>query len=148
MCRWIRPIRWSGSPRCGCGERGLCVDLRYRRGGWSRGAPGAARRRSGCSGRCAEPVTDADRLAPLGVDTTAYVIFTSGSTGAPQGRRGSHAGLLGVAAAQRQVYGLSADTRMLMVASPTFDGRSRTPVGGRVGAAVVVAPPEGMPGRR
>ena len=40
------------------------------------------------SGRCAEAITDADRLAPLGVDNTAYVIFTSGSTGVAQGGGG------------------------------------------------------------
>ena len=51
------------------------------------------------SGRRAEPITDADRLAALGVDNTAYVIFTSGSTGAPKGVEVSHAGLLGSAAA-------------------------------------------------
>ncbi len=50
------------------------------------------------SGWSADPITDADRLAPLGVDSTAHVIFTSGSTGAPKGVAVNHAGLLGVAA--------------------------------------------------
>ena len=95
------------------------------------------------SGRCADPITDADRLAPLGVDTTAYVIFTSGSTGAPKGVAVTHAGLLGAAAAQREVFGLGADARVLMVASPTFDASMfewLLAVGS--GAALVVAPPD------
>ena len=95
------------------------------------------------SGRSADPITDADRLAPLGVDNTAYVIFTSGSTGAPKGVAVSHAGLLGWAAAQREMFGLGADARVLMVAAPTFDasiGELLLAVGS--GAALVVAPPE------
>ena len=96
-----------------------------------------------CPGAARMPITDADRLAALGVDNTAYVIFTSGSTGAPKGVAISHAGLLGVAAAQREVYGLGADARVLMVASPTFDAsvcELLLAVGS--GAALVVAPPQ------
>ena len=99
------------------------------------------------SGRCADPITDADRRAALGVDNTAYVIFTSGSTGAPKGVAVSHAGLLGAAAAKREVFGLGADARVLMVAAPTFDASIFEwlwAVGS--GAALVVAPPEAYAG--
>ncbi|WP_201406260.1 non-ribosomal peptide synthetase [Mycobacterium intracellulare] len=95
------------------------------------------------SGRCAEPITDADRLAELGPDNTAYVIFTSGSTGTPKGVAVTHGGLPGVAAAHREAFGLGADTRMLAVLSPTFDaalGELLVAVGSR--GALVVAPPE------
>ncbi|WP_460009873.1 amino acid adenylation domain-containing protein, partial [Mycobacterium avium] len=95
------------------------------------------------SGRCAEAITDADRLAALKADNTAYVIFTSGSTGTPKGVAVTHGGLPGVAAAHREVFGLGPDTRMLAVLSPTFDaalGELLVAVGAR--GALVVAPPE------
>ena len=94
------------------------------------------------SGRSADLITDADRLAALRVDNTAYVIFTSGSTGAPKGVAVTHAGLLGWAASTRGMFGLSADARLLMVSAPTFDGSMMEwllAVG--PGAALVVAPP-------
>ncbi|WP_341286231.1 non-ribosomal peptide synthase/polyketide synthase [Mycobacterium decipiens] len=95
------------------------------------------------SGRSAEAIADADRLAPLGVDNTAYVIFTSGSTGAPKGVAVSHAGLLGWPAAQCELSGLGADARVLMVASPIFDASiGEMLLAAESGGAVVVAPPQ------
>ena len=99
------------------------------------------------SDRCADPITDADRLAALGMDNGAYVIFTSGSTGTPKGVAISHAGVLGLAAAHRAVFGLGADARVLMVAAPTFDAsifEVLLAVGS--GAALVVAPPDAYAG--
>ncbi|WP_082970290.1 non-ribosomal peptide synthetase, partial [Mycobacterium sp. E2989] len=98
------------------------------------------------TGRAADPITDAERLAPLTANTTAHVIFTSGSTGAPKGVAVSHAGLLQIAALG-EALGLSADTRLLMLAAPTFDvsiGELLLAAGSR--AALVVAPPEAAAG--
>ncbi|OJZ73636.1 hypothetical protein BRW65_11615, partial [Mycobacterium paraffinicum] len=98
------------------------------------------------SGRSAEPITDADRLAPLTANSTAHVIFTSGSTGTPKGVAVSHAGLLEIAALG-ELFGLNAGTRLLMLAAPTFDvsiGEFLLAVGSK--AALVVAPPESVAG--
>ena len=95
------------------------------------------------SGRSADPITDAERLAPQSVADAAYVIFTSGSTGTPKGVAVSHAGLLGVAAAHREVFGLDPDARVLMVAAPTFDASVfEWLLAVASGAALVVAPPD------
>ncbi|WP_420891933.1 amino acid adenylation domain-containing protein [Mycolicibacterium nivoides] len=99
------------------------------------------------AGSSAEPITDADRLAPLSLDDAAYAIFTSGSTGTPKGVAISHAGVLGVAAAHRELFGVGAGARVLMVAAPTFDASVFEWLWAVAsGAALVVAPPDSYAG--
>ncbi|TQC42615.1 amino acid adenylation domain-containing protein, partial [Rhodococcus sp. WS4] len=92
-------------------------------------------------------VTDADRVRPLSVDHPAYVIYTSGSTGTPKGVVVTHAGLAGHAAALHRVYGASAQSRVLQVASPSFDASIHEMlVAFTAGATLVIAPPEAFGG--
>jgi amino acid adenylation domain-containing protein/non-ribosomal peptide synthase protein (TIGR01720 family) len=74
-----------------------------------------------CAARSAEPVTDADRLAPLRMAHPAYVIYTSGSTGKPKGVTVTHAGLGGLADVATGLYGLEPQHRFLHICSPSFD---------------------------
>ncbi|MFC3964493.1 non-ribosomal peptide synthase/polyketide synthase [Nocardia jiangsuensis] len=69
----------------------------------------------------ATPVTDRDRLAPLSPSDIAYVVYTSGSTGAPKGVAVHHLGLAGLVVAQRVALRASGESRVLHVASPSFD---------------------------
>lgn len=57
----------------------------------------------------------------LSPDSDAYVIYTSGSTGQPKGVLIGHRGLINLALAQADAFGIDAHARVLQFASPSFD---------------------------
>ncbi|MEU5844582.1 amino acid adenylation domain-containing protein, partial [Rhodococcus sp. NPDC047139] len=87
--------------------------------------------------------TYADRIAPVRLEDAAYIIYTSGSTGLPKGVVVSHAGLAALAAAQRERYAITTESRTLHFASPSFDAsllELLLAIG--AGATMVIAPPD------
>lgn len=68
-----------------------------------------------------EPVAAVDRVGRLRPESAAYVVYTSGSTGVPKGVVLTQAGLANFSAEQRDRYGLTAESRTLHFASPSFD---------------------------
>ncbi|GGT00027.1 non-ribosomal peptide synthetase [Streptomyces cinerochromogenes] len=69
----------------------------------------------------AADLTDAERTAPLRPESPAYVIYTSGSTGRPKGVVVTHTGIAGLSASQLERLAVTADSRVLQFASPSFD---------------------------
>ncbi|WP_406229858.1 amino acid adenylation domain-containing protein [Nocardia sp. NBC_01009] len=67
------------------------------------------------------PVTDSDRIRPLRVDDIAYVIYTSGSTGLPKGVAVTHYALSNCATQHKDAMSVETDSRILHLASPSFD---------------------------
>ncbi|NKY87918.1 non-ribosomal peptide synthetase [Nocardia veterana] len=91
-----------------------------------------------------EPVTDADRRAPLRGDHLAYVIFTSGSTGKPKGVGVSHAAIVNRLAWMQARYRLDDTDAVLQKTPATFDvsvWEFFWPL--QVGARLVIAAPDG-----
>lgn len=58
---------------------------------------------------------------PVGARHLAYVIYTSGSTGRPKGVMLEHGNVVNMAQAAIDIYGITADDRILQFASMSFD---------------------------
>ncbi|MFH7600671.1 AMP-binding protein, partial [Streptomyces racemochromogenes] len=69
----------------------------------------------------AADLTDAERTAPLLVGSPAWVIYTSGSTGRPKGVVVTHTGIASLSLSQIESFRITADSRVLQFASPSFD---------------------------
>ncbi|WP_161990268.1 non-ribosomal peptide synthetase [Streptomyces alboflavus] len=66
-------------------------------------------------------VPDAEPRVQTALAHPAYVIYTSGSTGRPKGVVVTHAGLAALSTTKRERLGIEPDSRILQVASPSFD---------------------------
>ncbi|WP_051175576.1 non-ribosomal peptide synthase/polyketide synthase, partial [Nocardia exalbida] len=90
------------------------------------------------------PVADAERVAALRPDNTAYVLFTSGSTGRPKGVAVTHRAIMNQLRWLEFRYRVTASDRILQRAPLTFDvsvWECFLPVA--VGAPLVIARPGG-----
>jgi len=67
------------------------------------------------------PVRVDELPRPVHLDDTAYLIYTSGSTGLPKGTLVSHRGVANLVSAQRSLLGTAPQSRVLHVASTSFD---------------------------
>ncbi|MFI6041312.1 amino acid adenylation domain-containing protein [Nocardia sp. NPDC051321] len=67
------------------------------------------------------PLRDSELPRPIRLDNPAWLIYTSGSTGTPKGVSVSHRGIADFVAAQRDLLDLDSGSRVLQVASPSFD---------------------------
>ncbi|MFF6952984.1 amino acid adenylation domain-containing protein [Streptomyces iakyrus] len=75
-------------------------------------------------------------------NAAAYVIYTSGSTGRPKGVVVPHTGISALAQGVAERFGLTRDSRVLQVGSPSFDiSVSEAAMAFHAGATLVVAPP-------
>ncbi|MFQ6330459.1 amino acid adenylation domain-containing protein, partial [Nocardia sp. CWNU-33] len=73
------------------------------------------------AGHAADPIVDAERVAPLRPEHTAYVIFTSGSTGRPKGVAVPHGAIVNQLSWKTAEFALSADDAVLLKTAATFD---------------------------
>ncbi|WHU48367.1 amino acid adenylation domain-containing protein [Gordonia sp. L191] len=102
----------------------------------------------GWTGHDDAPITAGERPAPLSVDHPAYLIYTSGTTGTPKGVVVSHRGLADFAAHQVVHFGLTARSRTLHLASPSFDASVLEMLMAIAAAATMHIAPPGLVGGR
>lgn len=77
--------------------------------------------RPGESDERVAPFAGRERLSKLHTAHPAYLIYTSGSTGTPKGVVVTHRGLARFSAEQRRRYRVTRESRILHLASPSFD---------------------------
>nr|WP_237421983.1 non-ribosomal peptide synthetase [Gordonia sp. SID5947] len=95
------------------------LDERFDGVGWiAVDDPDTQTRLAGLSGAA---IADDERTRGPRLDDVAYLIYTSGSTGRPKAVAVSHRGVAEMIAAQATISGTASDTRVLHVASPSFD---------------------------
>ncbi|MGW5073598.1 non-ribosomal peptide synthase/polyketide synthase [Rhodococcus sp. NPDC004095] len=95
----------------------------------------------------AAPVTDDERTTPLCPEHVAYMIYTSGSTGLPKGVVVTHTGLSAFTASARADMLAGPDSRILRLASSSFDASVfEQLLTFSAGATLVIAPPEVIAG--
>ncbi|MEV6221641.1 non-ribosomal peptide synthase/polyketide synthase [Nocardia fluminea] len=68
-----------------------------------------------------EPVTDAERIAPLRPEHPAYIIFTSGSTGVPKGVTVPHAAIVNQLGWLHERFTMTTADRVMLKTPATFD---------------------------
>ncbi|MDT0478053.1 amino acid adenylation domain-containing protein, partial [Streptomyces sp. DSM 41014] len=86
--------------------------------------------------------TDADRTRGLRPENTAYVIYTSGSTGRPKGVMVTHTGIQSLVTAEVEQFTVDTASRILQLASFSFDAAlMELLMAFGVGATLVVPPP-------
>nr|WP_309138616.1 non-ribosomal peptide synthetase [Nocardia cyriacigeorgica] len=89
----------------------------------------------------AAPIAATELVRRIRIANPAWMIYTSGSTGVPKGVVATHAGIAGVAVAQRDRYQVGPDSRVLHVASPSFDASMlELLLALAAGATLVIAP--------
>ncbi|WP_280450250.1 non-ribosomal peptide synthetase [Nocardia cyriacigeorgica] len=89
----------------------------------------------------AAPIAATELVRRVRVTNPAWMIYTSGSTGVPKGVVATHAGIAGVAVAQRDRYEVTPASRVLHVASPSFDASMlELLLALAAGATLVIAP--------
>jgi amino acid adenylation domain-containing protein/non-ribosomal peptide synthase protein (TIGR01720 family) len=96
------------------------------------------------------PIRDEERLGSVTLTTLAYLIYTSGSTGKPKAVAVSNSGLADLVATTQAITGSrydDPDTRVLAVASPSFDASVYELLCAlTAGHTLVIAPPDDYAG--
>ncbi|MFD4353252.1 amino acid adenylation domain-containing protein [Nocardia sp. NPDC058518] len=88
-------------------------------------------------------ITPEELPVPIRVQNPAWMIYTSGSTGTPKGVTVTHRGLADLVASQRTDLALDERSRVLQVASPSFDASIfEALMAFGCGGASVISPPD------